>query len=48
MMCQNWEKVILQATNISMPEHQHDAASVTTGIAHARASCVDKDSDDDV
>ena len=48
MMHRNWEKVILQATNISMPECQHDAASVAMGIAHARASCVDKDSDDDV
>jgi len=44
----NWEKVILQATNISMPERQHDAASVAMpGIAHAHALCVDKDSDED-
>jgi len=48
MTRRNWEKVILQATNISMPERQHDAASVAMpGIAHARALCVDKDSDED-
>jgi len=48
MTCRNWEKVILQATNISMPERQHDAASVAMpGIAHAHALCVDKDSDED-
>jgi|SRR5882762_8469719 len=51
MTRRNWEKVILQATNISVPERQYDTASVgsmAAGIAHARASCVDEDSDDDV
>ena len=51
MTWRNWGKVILQATNISMPEHQYNTASVgsmAAGIARARALCVDEDSDNNV